>query len=61
MEPMDILVFGKETAGLPDVFHERYPDSFYTIPMFNPNVRSLNLANAVGIVVYQQLSKRKKL
>ena len=49
------LVFGQETKGLPEKFHESYPDSFYTIPMFHEGVRSLNLANSVSIVSYHQL------
>lgn len=50
-----LLVFGQETAGFPDSVHERYADSFFGIPMFHPEVRSLNLANAVSIVLYDRL------
>lgn len=53
----DLLIFGRETAGLPPEIHERYPDSFYTIPMYHPEVRSLNLANSVSIVLYDKLAK----
>ena len=56
MEPVDLLIFGKETVGLPDSFRERFPEDFYTIPMFHPKVRSLNLANAVCIVLYHQIT-----
>ncbi|HYC56098.1 MAG TPA: tRNA (cytidine(34)-2'-O)-methyltransferase [Candidatus Binatia bacterium] len=49
----DRLLFGKETSGLgPDVIAMLGADVF-TIPMTSPNVRSLNLANAVSIVVYE--------
>jgi len=47
------LVFGKESKGLPTFITEKYTSQLYTIPMFNENVRSFNLANAVGIVVYE--------
>lgn len=48
------LVFGKETAGLPDNIHEDYPDRLIKIPMLDkPGVRSLNLSNSVAIAVYE--------
>jgi len=51
--PDDRLLFGKETSGLgPDVIGMLGADVF-TIPMTSPNVRSLNLSNAVSIVVYE--------
>ena len=56
----DYLVFGRETSGLPDELFDRYPDRFFGIPMFHSGVRSLNLANSVAIVLYDQLSKRGK-
>lgn len=45
--------FGKETAGLPDWILNRYAADSVRIPMFDARVRSLNLATAVGIVVYE--------
>ena len=50
-----VLVFGQETKGLPNEFFEAYGKHFYGIPMFHPEVRSLNLANSVSIVSYHQL------
>ena len=47
------LVFGKESKGLPATITSTYPDQLYTIPMFSEHIRSFNLANAVGIVVYE--------
>lgn len=58
MPELDLLVFGRETSGLPDSFREQYPDSFYKIPMFHEKVRSLNLATSAGISVYEQLRWR---
>jgi tRNA (cytidine/uridine-2'-O-)-methyltransferase len=53
--PEDCLVFGRETRGLPaDVLAANW-DRCLTIPMLNPKVRSLNLATAVGIVLYEAL------
>lgn len=49
-----ILIFGSETSGLPDYFHETYPDRFVKIPML-PNKRCLNLATSVGIGLYGAL------
>lgn len=50
----DMLVFGKETAGLPQELLQRYPDNCVRIPMID-DARSLNLSNAVAVVVYEAL------
>ncbi|HKC66316.1 MAG TPA: tRNA (cytidine(34)-2'-O)-methyltransferase [Pyrinomonadaceae bacterium] len=51
----DCLIFGRETRGLPeDLLHANW-DRCLTIPMLNPKVRSLNLATAVAIVLYEAL------
>ncbi|WP_405253053.1 tRNA (cytidine(34)-2'-O)-methyltransferase [Dokdonia sp. Asnod3-C12] len=47
------LVFGKESKGLPKEITEKHPDQLYKIPLFSEHIRSLNLANAVGIVAYE--------
>jgi tRNA (cytidine/uridine-2'-O-)-methyltransferase len=49
------LVFGKESVGLPKSIIENQPDRLFKIPLYSNHVRSLNLANAVGIVVYEGL------
>ncbi len=54
-QPGDILIFGKETKGLPEDILKLYSDRCYTIPMSNPNIRSLNLAMTSGIVLYEAL------
>ncbi len=51
----DCLVFGPETRGLPKTLLKENWDRCLTIPMLNPNVRSLNLANAVSIALYEAL------
>ena len=51
----DCLVFGRETRGLPDELLNANRDCCITIPMMNPNVRSLNLATSVAIVLYEAL------
>jgi tRNA (cytidine/uridine-2'-O-)-methyltransferase len=52
--PGDALVFGKESVGLSEELLERYPDRVVAIPTLGA-VRSLNLANAVGIALYEAL------
>ena len=52
------LVFGGETKGLPEEILRAHEASTYRIPIFNRQVRSLNLANAVSIVVYEALRQR---
>ena len=51
------LMFGKETAGLPEWLRERYRDHCVRIPMIGP-VRSLNLANSVAILCYEALRQQ---
>jgi tRNA (cytidine/uridine-2'-O-)-methyltransferase len=51
----DFLVFGSETKGLGREFIAQHLDDTYNIPIFEPGVRSLNLSNAVSIVVYEAL------
>jgi len=53
--PGDALVFGSESRGLPDHLLARYPAHLLQIPMRTDRVRSLNLANAVAIAVYEAL------
>jgi tRNA (cytidine/uridine-2'-O-)-methyltransferase len=53
--PGDFLVFGSETKGLGAEFLDTRRDASYRIPIFEPGVRSLNLANAVSIVAYEAL------
>ncbi len=57
-KPGDFLIFGKETKGLPEDIIRLYIDRCYTIPMSNRNIRSLNLANAAGIVLYEALRQQ---
>jgi tRNA (cytidine/uridine-2'-O-)-methyltransferase len=51
----DCLIFGRETRGLPEDLLKANWERCLTIPMPNKNVRSLNLANSVGIVLYEAL------
>ncbi len=56
--PGDYLLFGKETKGLPESILRRYENHCYTLPMANPNIRSLNLAMTAGIVLYEALRRK---
>jgi tRNA (cytidine/uridine-2'-O-)-methyltransferase len=59
-QPEDVvLVFGRETGGLPPELHERYRDRFLGMPMLSPHVRSLNLSTSVGIALYEVLRQRR--
>jgi tRNA (cytidine/uridine-2'-O-)-methyltransferase len=49
-----VLVFGSEDDGLPGKILEKHPERCYRIPM-SGEVRSLNLANAVSVVLYEAL------
>lgn len=51
----DCLIFGPETRGLPEDLLNANRERCLTIPMPNKNVRSLNLATSVGIVLYEAM------
>jgi tRNA (cytidine/uridine-2'-O-)-methyltransferase len=59
--PGDFLVFGSETKGLGKEFLRARMEVTYKIPIFEPGVRSLNLANAVSIVLYEALRQTGQL
>ena len=48
------LFFGKETAGLPQAFRQRFRERCIRLPMVN-EARSLNLSNTVAVCVYEAL------
>lgn len=53
-----VLIFGRETGGLPADVHRRHAEHFVTMPMASPLVRSLNLSTSVGIAVFEVLRQR---
>lgn len=53
------LVFGKESIGLPKPLLETRKHELFKIPLYSENIRSLNLANAVAIVVYEGIRQIK--
>jgi tRNA (cytidine/uridine-2'-O-)-methyltransferase len=53
--PGDALLFGCESSGLPAEVLERYGERALRIPMPGARARSLNLSNAVAVVVYEGL------
>ena len=57
----DYLVFGRESAGLPPEFYSLYSNDLRTIPMPGKFNRSLNLANAVSIVLYEAMRQQEAL
>lgn len=57
--PSDVvLIFGRETGGLPADLHERYRDRFVGMPILSSRVRSLNLSSSVAVAVYETLRQR---
>lgn len=51
------LIFGKESKGLGETILTNHSDKLYKIPLFSDHIRSLNLANSVGIVVYEGIKQ----
>ncbi|MEW6303004.1 MAG: tRNA (cytidine(34)-2'-O)-methyltransferase [Verrucomicrobiota bacterium] len=54
----DYLVFGRETAGLPQQLLAGHESRWLRIPMFNPAARSLNLSNCVAMVLFEALRQQ---
>ncbi len=57
----DCLVFGRETRGLPEELLRANWERCLRIPILNPKIRSLNLANSVAIVLYEALRQTDSL
>ena len=54
--PESYLIFGRETAGLPESIRRQYKDRLFKIPMIeSPEVRSLNLSTSAAIVLFEAL------
>lgn len=53
------LIFGKESVGLPKNLINKNQDKLYKIPLFSDRIRSINLANAVSIVIYEGIRSIK--
>ncbi|MDE7156963.1 MAG: tRNA (uridine(34)/cytosine(34)/5-carboxymethylaminomethyluridine(34)-2'-O)-methyltransferase TrmL [Lachnospiraceae bacterium] len=51
------IMFGKESAGIPEEILIKHPDTCIRIPM-NPDIRSLNLSNSAAIVLYEALRQQ---
>ncbi len=61
LRPGDFILFGKESQGLPKSLLDAHPQSCLRIPIFSEAVRSLNLATAAGIVLYEGLRQSGQL
>lgn len=53
-----VLVFGRESSGLPLGVRKRYADRLLALPMLDPALRSLNLSSAVAVALYEVLRQR---
>jgi tRNA (cytidine/uridine-2'-O-)-methyltransferase len=53
-----VLVFGRETGGLPDEIYEKYSDRLVKIPIVSEHVRSLNLSTSVALAAYEVMRRR---
>jgi tRNA (cytidine/uridine-2'-O-)-methyltransferase len=51
--PDDVLLFGRETSGLPDAIHAQFDDAQRLRLPMQPGSRSMNLANSVSVVVFE--------
>lgn len=53
--PSPVLIFGRESAGLPRELRQRYAEQLVALPMSGPKVRSLNLSTAVAVAIFEVL------
>ena len=53
--PKTVLVFGRESVGLPAAIREQYRDRLVRLPMSDAALRSVNVSTAVGIFAYEAL------
>lgn len=59
--PVDsVLLFGRESVGLPAAIRARYADRLLRLPMLDPELRSLNLSTCAGIVLYEALRQQRR-
>ena len=56
----DSLIFGPETRGLPEALLKENWERCLKIPMSNPKVRSLNLANSVAVALYEAIRQTSR-
>ena len=54
-----VLVFGRESVGLPAELRQRFRHRLVRIPMADPELRSLNLSTAVAVSLYEALRRRR--
>jgi tRNA (cytidine/uridine-2'-O-)-methyltransferase len=54
------MIFGKESVGLSEEITNTNSDKIYQIPIHSEHIRSLNLANAVSVVVYEGLRQIRR-
>ena len=55
-----VLVFGRESTGLPREVREKWRERLVGFPMADPGLRSLNLSTCVALAVYETLRRRKR-
>jgi len=53
-----VLVFGRESVGLPQAVRERWRERMVGFPMADPELRSLNLSTCVALALYEVLRRR---
>lgn len=57
--PRSVLIFGRESVGLPSEIRDRHREHLVGIPMADPEIRSLNLSTAVALGCYEVLRQRR--
>jgi tRNA (cytidine/uridine-2'-O-)-methyltransferase len=57
--PRSVLIFGRESVGLPAAVRARHADRLVRIPMLDPALRSLNLSTSVAIAAYEVLRQHR--
>ena len=58
--PPTVLIFGRESTGLPKELRDAYRNRLIRLPIADPSVRSLNLSTCVGVVLYEVVRQRRQ-
>jgi len=55
-----VLIFGRESVGLPEPVRRRHADRLLRIPMRDPELRSINVSTCIGIALFEVLRQRRR-
>jgi len=55
-----VLIFGRESVGLPREIRDKYRDQLVRIPQVDPQLRSINLSTCIGIAAFEAFRQQHR-